>query len=296
MSRPTVGIAGVGLIGASIGLRAAACGWHVVGWDEKLEHARSARERGAIAQLATSFEALVASVDTLVLAVPLDATLALLATLAAGPPLAAGLVLDVASVKAPVARAGAALGAFVASHPIAGSERSGPLAADAALFEGRTWTYDPAAAPAAVAAVRRFIEAMGGVPFPIASDEHDRAVALTSHLPQLISVALGARLGPELDRPEIRALCGTGVRSMLRLGASSWPIWRAIFAANGRPIAREVRRIASVLATIADDLEGGRPDALADAFATSAAAVVRLAGNTGTPSSVRRATTHHDER
>ena len=293
---PVVGIAGVGLIGASIGLRAASLGWHVLGWDVDREHARIAKERGAIAEIAPSFADLAARVETLVLAAPLDATVALIEALVASGRGTVALVIDVASVKAPIARVGIALATFVATHPIAGSERSGPSAADAGLFFGRTWTFDPAGRPEAVAAARTFIAAMGATPYALASDEHDRIVALTSHLPQLVSVALGARLAPELDRPDVVALCGTGMRSMLRLSASSWPIWRAIVAANGGPIAQELRRLASVLSGVAEAIEAARPDLLADDFARSAGAVARLGTNASVSGAVEVATTPTDER
>lgn len=292
---PIVGIAGVGLIGASIGLRATACGWRAIGWDPDLEHARLARERGAVGEVSPTFSALAARAETLVLAAPLDATIGLLDALVAEPP-GATLIIDVASVKTPIARAGATLPAFVPTHPIAGSERSGPGAASADLFAGRTWTYDPAASPDAVGRARAFIVAMGATPYPLASIEHDRIVALTSHLPQLVSVALGRRLGPELADPNVVALCGTGVRSMLRLGASSWPIWRAIVAANSVALAQEVRTLANVLSMVADALDGDRSDVLASDFATSAGAVACLGANASESGSVTAATTPTDER
>jgi len=293
---PLVGVAGLGLIGASIGLRAAACGWRVIGWDPDAEHARVALERGAVASLLGTFDALAADAQTLVLAAPLDATVRLLGALAAGLPSRASLIVDVASVKAPVARAGATLGAFVPTHPIAGSERSGPQAAHADLFVESVWMYDPMAAADAAGRARAFIEAMGALPYPVGSVEHDRIVALTSHLPQLVSVALGARLGPALAEPRVLALCGAGVRAMLRLGTSSWPMWRAIVAANGVPVAQEVRRLADVLSSFADALDGERPDVLADSFVAAAGAVARLGANVSAANPASAASISNDER
>lgn len=279
MSRaPIVGIAGVGLIGASIGLRATACGYDVLGWDRDPAAAGVAFERRAIARIAPTFAQLAERAETLVLATPLDGTLSLLRELARYPP-GATLVLDVASVKGAVARAAAPLPAFVATHPIAGSERSGPAAARADLFAGRIWTYDPGAADVAVTACRAFIGDMGARPYALANEEHDRIIALTSHLPQVLAVVLGARLGPELERPDVVALCGTGIRSMLRLGESAWPIWRAIVEANGGSIAQEVRKLAGDLSAVADALDAARHDGLAADFVTAADAVARLRVN-----------------
>ena len=279
----TLGIAGVGLIGASIGLAATAAGYDVVGWDPSAAHLAAARVRGAIGAVAPGASALGDRVETLVIAAPVDATIALLRAYVAAPP-RASLVIDVASVKAPIARAGAELRAFVATHPIAGSERSGPEAADAVLFRDRTWTYDAGAdaTPALAARARAFITSLGARPIAIACDEHDRVVALTSHLPQVLAVALGARLNDHLDDARVADLCGTGIASMLRLGGSSWRVWEAILSTNARPIAQELRSFATLLFSLAENLDAGRMDAWAERFAASGSAVARLYGN-GTP-------------
>jgi len=292
--RRTLGIAGVGLIGASIGLRAAAAGWEVHGWDPNAGHLAAARARGAIAWAEPDLRTL-GEFETLVIAAPLDATLALLAGFASGPPRAA-LIIDVASLKAPVAAAGRDLVAFVATHPIAGSERSGPGAAEPGLFAGRVWTYDAAARPGPAARARDFITEMGARAVAIDSREHDRIVALTSHLPQLVAVALGARLESRLDEPNVADLCGTGMGSMLRLGGSAWPMWQAIFAVNGRAVAQEVRGLASVLVSLAENLDADRPDDLAAAFTAAAAAVARLRLHGTRPSCVEHSTNVMDER
>jgi len=273
-----LGIAGVGLIGASIGLRAAQLGWEVTAWDTSTENLRLFRDRCALGNEARSLEELGALVDTLVLAAPLEATLAHLAQLSAHPP-DATLVVDVASLKSVVSRAGATLETFVATHPIAGSERSGPTAADRNLFDGRVWTYDTGATFAARRAAALFIEAMGALPLEISSEEHDRIVALTSHLPQVVSVALGTLLAGQLADKRFAQLSGTGMSSMLRLAGSSWPMWQSILSTNGGAIAQEVRQLGNILSHIADALEDGQSDALARDFETAAGAAARLAAN-----------------
>lgn len=276
-----LGIAGAGLIGGSIGLRAAALGWEVRAWDPDAANLRAARERGAAGGEAASLADLAGWSEILILAAPLEATLGALAELAALastarlPP----ATFDVASVKVPVARAGANVPGFVATHPIAGSERSGPAAARADLFTGRVWTYDAEAAPAGRERARDFIAAMGARPLAIPSGEHDRIVALTSHLPQLLSVALGAQLAPAAADETVAALCGTGIGSMLRLAGSSWTVWRAILEANALPISQEVRRLAAILSDVAEDLESGAAATLAGRFEAAAVAAVRVGAN-----------------
>jgi prephenate dehydrogenase len=272
-----VGLLGTGLIGASIGLCAREAGMRVTGYDERPEHAARALAGGALDAIAGAADEL-RGAEVLVLATPLEVTLATLARLVRDPP-QAGLILDVASLKAPVVRAGAGLTSFVPTHPIAGSERSGPEAARADLFAGKVWTYEPAAPPQAVERARAFIEALGARPVPVDSDEHDRIVALTSDLPQLAAVALGALLASRLEEPAVTELCGTGVRGAIRLGASPWSMWRSILEANRGPVAREVRSLSAILSEFAEALEAGKTGALAPRFAAAAATAALLLGN-----------------
>ena len=245
----------------------------MTGWDPEPAALGLALERGALDAAAPSFAALAAGAGVLVLAAPLDATLALLAELAAAPP-AAALIMDVASVKLPVAQAGAALPAFVATHPLAGSERSGPAAAAADLFAGRTWTYDADAPLAADAGA--FVASLGAVPVALANAEHDGVLALTSHLPQLLAVVLGSRIERAAAAHDVARLSGTGLRSMLRLADSAWSVWRSILSTNGVPLAQEVRALAGILCEVADALEDGRSHELAPYFASASAARARL--------------------
>jgi prephenate dehydrogenase len=229
-------------------------------------------------ETAATFEQLSAGAEVLVLAAPLDATLEQLAVLRRVPS-AAELILDVASVKEPVARAGAHVERFVATHPIAGSERSGFAAARADLFDGKMWAYDCNTAEPLRGLVRAFIADMGARPLPIDPAEHDRIVAYTSHLPQLLSVLLGAELASRLDRPDVSALCGTGIASMLRLSRSSWDVWEPILRSNAAPIAQEVRAFAAILMDAATTLESGHPHALEPTFKAASTAAARIQSN-----------------
>ena len=174
--------------------------------------------------------------------------------------------------------------AFVPSHPIAGSERSGADGARADLFQGRVWTYEPGRAEGPTSAARAFIEAMGSRPIALDAETHDRLAALTSHLPQVVSVALATRLAGSLDDDTL-ALCGSGLRSMTRLGASSWEMWEGILHANGPAVAQEVRRLATVLSEFADDLEADRGEALQSRFALARTATAKL--ERGDPANAR---------
>jgi prephenate dehydrogenase len=279
-----VAIVGTGLIGASIGLAARAAGMRVVGYDPDAAALRCARERGALDAVASSLEEAAADATVAVLAAPVAATLALLAAFPPAP--LAELVIDTASVKAAIAAAGAAVPRFVATHPIAGSERGGPQAARGDLFTGRAWAVVPPASPSLQAAAFAFVAALGARPFLVEAAAHDAAVAATSHLPQVLATALAQRLGERLDEPGLADLCGPGVRTSLRLAASPWATWGDILEANAEAVAQEVRGFADVLRSVADDVERRDREALARRFDAAGAAHARLGANDGSRESV----------
>ena len=256
----------------------------MTGYDPDAAAAAEARERGALDAVAAGPAEAVAGAAVVVVAAPVAATVALLAGFPAAPE--AELVIDTASVKLPVAAAGGAVPNFVATHPLAGSERSGPAAARADLFLGRGWAVVPPADPALEAAAFAFLRTLGARPFRVAAGRHDALVAATSHLPQLIATALGERLARRLDEPDLVGLCGPGVRSSLRLAASPWSTWGDILEANASAIAQEVRAFADVLRSVADDVQRGDRDGLALRFGAAAAAHARLSANDGSSESV----------
>jgi prephenate dehydrogenase len=251
-----LGVAGTGLIGGSIALRARELGAAVRVFDRDPATMERARARGAAGDVATSLIELAAHCDVLVVAMPVDATCLALGELSAAHGALPALILDVASVKRPVMAAGAGLKQFVGTHPMAGRERGGIDAADANLFAGATWAYVPHTNVALVKRVRELIGALGAHPLEIAAADHDEIVALTSHLPQLLSVVLGSELtDAQSADTRVSNLSGTGITSMLRLAASPQSVWGPIFAANARPVASRVRAFIRELEAAATALE-----------------------------------------
>ncbi|MEI7665810.1 MAG: prephenate dehydrogenase/arogenate dehydrogenase family protein [Synechococcaceae cyanobacterium ELA263] len=194
--RRPVGIVGLGLIGGSLGLDLLARGATVRALVHRQATADRALERGLASAVSTDPE-LLRDCGLVVLALPLDLLLdpppQLLASLPPG-----AVITDVGSVKAPVLQAWTArLGPerasrFVASHPMAGTARAGVEAGLAGLFRGRPWVATPIEAtdPSALAAVSALAEAVGARWLTCGAADHDRAVALISHLPVLVSAAL----------------------------------------------------------------------------------------------------------
>jgi prephenate dehydrogenase len=190
---------------------------------------------------------------------------------------AAELVFDVASVKAPIVAAARALPHFVASHPLAGRETGGFGAADPALFDGRTWAIVPAPDAAAQARLERFVRALGAKPLLVDAAAHDRLVAVSSHLPQVLSVALGAYLARVGDGDErVYDLCGPGMRSMLRLAASDAALWAPIAQANAAGLAEALDAVAGGLQATAAGLRANHLETLLAAFEEAHRAVGAL--------------------
>jgi prephenate dehydrogenase len=264
-----LGIIGTGLIGASIGLASRARGVTVFGYDSNPDALAEAVSAYAIDESADR-RRIYAACEIVVLAAHLDGTLAELQYLQRYPA-AAQLVIDVASVKLPVAQAARGIANFVPTHPMAGSQRRGAASAHADVFHGRTWAYVPSADDTRVRTARRFIESLGGVPVAFDAAEHDRIVALTSHLPQMLasSFAAGLHARGSIDAEKLDALCGPAARELLRLGESPFAMWREILRYNAEHVTRETRLFADTLHAVADAVAEGRTDELADLFAAA---------------------------
>lgn len=251
----TIGIIGTGMIGGSIGIRARELGWRVIGADVNPEAAQEARVRGAVDEIATR-ESIDERADVIVLAAHISGTLAELERMRFTQPRRARLIIDIASVKAPILEAAQGVRNFVATHPMAGRERSGPAAATRDVFEGKTWLYVPTGDRELDWRAVEFIGAFGAIPVETDATEHDRIVAVTSHLPQVLATLFAARL----SRPEVQLepFMGPTAKELLRLSRSSMDMWRDILSANRENIGIELRVLARDLEEAAAALEAER--------------------------------------
>ncbi len=240
-----VGIIGTGLIGSSIGFACRERGDTVVGFDQDTSTLRFAVVRGAIDDTATRSE-IYATCEAVVIALPLDVTIDEVCSLAERSFRPEQFVIDVASVKSPIEEAGRGIEVFVPTHPMAGSEKTGPTGARGDLFERRWWCYVSTRDEDRTQAARAFIDRLGAYPCGVDAREHDRIVATTSHLPQLVAYAFKRcvdGLVTSMDGRTVSALCGPVAQELLRIAESPRAMWDPIFAANAAEIEDALERL-----------------------------------------------------
>jgi prephenate dehydrogenase len=166
---------------------------------------------------------------------------------------------------------------------MAGSERSGPLAASAALFDGRPWAVTPhdGSDPEAVAAVEALAAACGATSVRLSPVEHDQAVARTSHLPHLLAALAAGRLA---DAPQQHlALSGQGVRDVTRIAAGDPGLWQQIVAGNTEALAGLLRDVRDDVDRLLAALDGGDRPALAAVLERGVAGTAVIPGKHGGP-------------
>ncbi|MBO1737201.1 prephenate dehydrogenase [Leifsonia sp. TF02-11] len=277
-----VRVVGAGLLGASVGLGLRARGVDVLLADASPAHLRLAADYGAGRPDDGGAEPAL-----IVVAVPPDLVSRVVADELAAHP--AAVVTDVASVKgAPLAElqeAGLDLSRYVGSHPLAGRERGGPSAARADLFIGRPWVVSarPENPRSAVNLVEALILDLGATPIEMAAADHDAAVALVSHTPQIVSSLMAKRLADSTDAA--LGLAGQGVRDVTRIAASEPELWVQILGANAPAIVQILRAyrddLDQVLSALEDVDAAGSRRAIAEEIAGGNVGVARLPGKHG---------------
>ncbi|GAA4963373.1 prephenate dehydrogenase [Kineococcus glutinatus] len=258
-TRGPVRVVGTGLLGGSVGLALSARGVDVLLSDTSPTAQSLARDMGA-GRLHT--EAAGAVPRLVVVAAPPDVVAAVVAEELRRWPEA--VVTDVASVKAEPLRtlreAGADVARYVGGHPMAGRERSGAVSARADLFAGRPWAVTTAegTAPEAVELVRRLARDCGATPVELDPEQHDLAVALVSHTPQVAASLVAARLR---EAPEAAVgLAGQGLRDVTRIAASDPALWVQILTGNAGPVADVLRALREDLDRVIGALDAVRAD------------------------------------
>ncbi|GAA3039690.1 prephenate dehydrogenase [Microbacterium dextranolyticum] len=278
----TVRVVGAGLLGSSIGHALRALGVDVVLADASPAQLRLAVDYGAGRAAAPDDRpALV------VVAVPPDVVADVVERELRAYP--GAVVTDVASVKLEPLHAlrarGVDLTHYIGSHPMAGRERGGAISARADIFVGRPWVVcrDEQTPASDLALVEGLALDLGATPIEMTPEEHDRAVALVSHVPQLVASLLAGRF---VDAPgDSLRLAGQGVRDTTRIAASAPELWVQILGANAAPVVEVLDALAGELGDIADALRSpdapGARRAVADMIRRGNDGVDRLPGKHG---------------
>ena len=248
------------MIGGSIGLaiKARKLAGRVVGVGRSAASLAEAKRRRAIDEASTDIAAAVATADLVVVATGVASIAAILDEVdAAVRP--GTLLTDAGSTKASIVgfwekRRRTRRGRFVGAHPVAGSHRRGPSAADPDLFTGRVTIVTPSTAtPAAdVEEIGGFWAALGSTVYTMPPREHDRILAMTSHAPHVVAAATAAA-----TPAEARQFTAGGWRDTTRIAAGDPELWADILLDNVVPVARALSRIAGVTEKILTALEAG---------------------------------------
>jgi len=266
-------VIGVGLIGAScaLAMRRAGAVREIVGIGRSRENLQRALRKGAIDRavlLGDDWVREIRDADFVLVAIPVAQyrdTFAMLATALSRD----AVVTDAGSTKQDVVRAAREaldghLGRFVPAHPVAGSERSGAEAGDAALFVGRQviLTPLPETSASALSRVEAFWTACGARVARLDPARHDRVLAAVSHVPHLLASALVAELASRPDSAEYLGNAGSGFRDFTRIAASSPEMWRDVALANREALLLELAAYRSALDALMLSIEHGDRAAL----------------------------------
>jgi prephenate dehydrogenase len=272
-------IIGVGLLGGSIGLaaRKRSLAKEIAGYARREKTITECEKIGALDYATTDLLAAVSNADLVILCTPL----AQMATLTKQflPALKRGaIVTDVGSVKADVVReletlAKKAGAHFVGSHPMAGGEKMGALAAKADLYASAVCVITPTkrSNPAAVRKVEQFWKSLGARTLRLDAAQHDLIVSRTSHLPHVAAAALaGLVLDPKHPKSQV-GLCATGFRDTTRIASGSPEMWRDIALANRKNVSQSVDVFVGELKRFQSALKKGDSKAVKNFFATAKA-------------------------
>lgn len=250
-----VEVVGTGLLGTSLALAMRRSGVEVLLRDVDPEHVRLAASLGA-GRAATDAD----RPQVVVVAVPPDLLGRVIVEALERTAGTDAVVTDLGSVKSGPAAAVAGhpeRHRYVGSHPMAGTERSGPLTGSATLFEGRPWaiTPHPDSAVSAVEVIEDMVRRTGAMPTWLTPGEHDRAVARTSHVPHLMAALVAGRLAVA---PENHlSLAGPGVRDVTRVAGGDPALYGQIVSGNSTAVLELLGELRSELDTLITAVSSG---------------------------------------
>ena len=274
----TIYIAGLGLIGASIalGIRRDHPDYRILGYNRGEESRQIALEKGFVDAVSADFTEFLPEADVILLTVPIAQVIELLKILA-GQSLKEGvLVTDAGSTKEMITTVAdqylAPLGInFIGGHPMAGSHKTGAIAADVNLFENAYYIFTPSQATQKDA-IARMIDLLSGLHarfIEIDAAEHDRVTSQISHFPHVLASSLMHEAGEyALEHPFTNNFAAGGFRDMTRIAESEPGMWTSILLTNGEKIVERIADFQKRLSLISEQILQKDADSLWKFFAT----------------------------
>lgn len=277
----TITIIGCGLIGGSIGLalKKSRPDWRLCALDvpeneTAIQNANFADFVGTVKDAQVLFDSRI-----IILAAPVEIIFELLEQIA--PHLASGtIVTDVGGTKAAIARRAAQVlpknVAFIGGHPIAGSEETGIRAAQPLLFKGRVYALCPESDTPAPALLELLdlIEDLHALPLTIEPEEHDRILAMVSHMPQLLSIALmNAAIEEDSSHNLLKSTIGTGFLDVTRIALSDYAQWKGVLETNWSFISASLKQLEQNLVRIRTAWKNGKLGDLWQSVSTARRAI-----------------------
>ena len=287
-SERPVAVIGAGLVGTSVALALRAAGIGPVTLTDADADVRArVTALGAADRVLADVAAAVTGAGLVIAAVPTPVVAEVLEAAARAAP-ADAILTDAASLKADVTleltsrlrESGLGPERFVGGHPMAGSERSGPEAADAQLFQGATWVLTPTAATAdtTLTELSAVLRRLGARVVALPPDRHDELVAVVSHLPQVVASTLAAVAADAIEAAgdAVLAVAGGGFRDTTRIAASDPALWVPILAGNRTAVLEALDAYTAHLAGVRAAVAGERWEELGALLARASAARQRL--------------------
>jgi prephenate dehydrogenase len=268
-------VVGLGLIGASVALALSDHGWSVTGSDRDDTIIQSAFERGII----TGTE-LIPEIDLVVIATPAGIVASIAIDILAKLSNPEVVVTDVAGVKGSIV-ALVADGRFLGGHPMAGSELRGLSGARADLFQETTWVLTPTdrTSPTTYSALHGILREIGANVVAISADDHDRLVAIASHVPHLLAGSLMNEASQVAEQDAVLLqLAAGGFRDMTRIAAGDPAIWPDILFENRDAVVQSLESLERRLKTLREALLGDGRDVILESLLSAASARRQLPG------------------
>lgn len=272
MASKTIYIAGLGLIGGSIalGIKRAHPDYTILGYNRSDKSREIALERGLVDQATDDFTSFAPQADVIILCVPIKQTIQLLETLSQLELKPGVIITDAGSTKLKIVQAAESYLAgrpvrFVGAHPMAGSHKSGAIAADVNLFENAYYIFTPSGltAPGTIAELEDLLSGLHARFIEVDPAEHDRVTGQVSHFPHILASGLMEQAAAYADSHQMtQHFAAGGFRDMTRIAESEPGMWTSILLTNRQSVLDRIEDFKSRLDRIASQIEAGDEEAI----------------------------------